>query len=156
MASRTYSAKLGDVASKWVLIDAEGLVLGRVAALIATLLRGKHRPQYTPHINCGDNVVVINAEKVRLSGAKRSDKVYYRHTGYPGGIRSATAERILDGRSAERVVEKAVERMIPRTPLGRQQIKNLKVYVGPDHPHAAQSPEALDVGALNPKNTIRR
>ena len=153
MSARTYSAKPGEVSAKWVLIDVDGLVLGRTAAFIATLLRGKHRPQYTPHINCGDHVVVINADKVRLTGNKRVAKTYHRHTGYPGGIRSVTAETLLGGAHPERVVEKAVERMIPRTPLGRQQMRNLKVYAGPDHPHAAQSPVKLDVAAMNSKNS---
>lgn len=156
MTTRTYSAKAGEVPAKWVLIDADGLVLGRTAALIATRLRGKHRPQYTPHINCGDHVVVINADKVRLTGNKRVAKTYYRHTGYPGGIKSTTAEAVLAGAHPERVMEKAVERMVPRNPLGRQQMRNLRVYAGPEHPHTAQKPEPLDVAALNPKNTPRR
>ncbi len=149
---KTYSAKPGEVEKKWVLIDAEGLVLGRLAALIATRLRGKHKPQYTPHVDCGDNVIVVNAEKVRLTGRKRERKVYYRHTGYPGGIKSRTAAQILDGPHPERVIEKAVQRMIPKGPLGRRQMRNLRIYAGPEHPHAAQNPETLDVAALNPKN----
>ena len=156
MAQRTYSAKLGEVPANWVLIDAEGVVLGRVASRVALMLRGKHRPQYTPHINCGDNVVVINAEKIRLTGNKRSAKLYHHHTGHPGGIRSITAETILDGSHPERVFKKAVERMIPRTPLGRQQMRNLKIYSGSDHPHSAQSPKLLDVRSLNVKNAPRR
>ena len=153
---KTYSAKPGEVERKWVLIDADGLVLGRTASLIAMRLRGKHRPQYTPHIDCGDSVVVINAGRVALTGNKRADKVYHRHTGYPGGIRSVTAEAVLDGAHPERVMIKAVERMVPRSPLGRQQMKNLKVYAGAEHPHEAQKPELLDVAALNPKNAPRR
>lgn len=149
---KTYSAKPSDVEKKWLLIDADGLVLGRLAAIVANLLRGKHKPTYTPHIDCGDNVIVINADKVRLTGRKRSDKVYYRHTGYPGGIRQATAGQILDGKHPERVVLKAVQRMIPRGPLGRQQFSNLRVYATSDHPHGPQQPEVLDVAALNPKN----
>ncbi len=149
---KTYSAKPGEVEKKWVLIDAEGLVLGRLAALIATRLRGKHKPQYTPHVDCGDNVIVVNAEKVKLTGRKREQKVYYRHTGYPGGIKSRTAAQILDGAHPERVIEKAVQRMIPKGPLGRQQMRNLRIYAGPEHPHAAQNPETLDVAARNPKN----
>ncbi|MFQ5347505.1 MAG: 50S ribosomal protein L13 [Rhodothalassiaceae bacterium] len=149
---KTYSAKPSEVEKKWILVDAEGVVLGRLASIIANRLRGKHKPGYTPHVDCGDNVVVINAEKVKLTGRKREQKVYYRHTGYPGGIKSETARDILEGRFPERVIEKAVERMIPRGPLGRRQMNHLKVYAGPEHPHAAQNPELLDVAAMNPKN----
>ena len=149
---KTYSAKPSDIERAWCVIDAEGLVLGRLAAVIATRLRGKHKPLFTPHIDCGDNIIVINAEKVRLTGRKRADKVYYWHTGYPGGIRSRTAERILDGKHPERVLIKAVERMISRNPLGRAQMRKLHVYKGAEHPHEAQKPEVLDVAAMNPKN----
>ena len=153
---KTYSATPSDVERKWVLIDADGVVLGRLASLVAIRLRGKHKPMYTPNIDCGDHVVVVNAAKMRLTGAKRADKTYFRHTGFPGGIRSTTAGRILAGPHPERVFEKAVERMIPRSPLGRQQIRKLKIYAGPDHPHAGQNPETLDVAALNPKNVRGR
>ncbi len=149
---KTYSAKPSDIERAWCVIDAEGLVLGRLAAVIATRLRGKHKPLYTPHIDCGDNIIVINAEKVRLTGRKRADKVYYWHTGYPGGIKGRTAERILDGKHPERVLIKAVERMISRNPLGRAQMRKLHVYKGAAHPHEAQKPEVLDVAAMNPKN----
>ena len=149
---KTYSAKPSDIERAWCVIDAEGLVLGRLAAVIATRLRGKHKPLFTPHVDCGDNIIVINAEKVRLTGRKRADKVYYWHTGYPGGIRSTTAERILNGKHPERVLIKAVERMISRNPLGRAQMRKLHVYKGTEHPHAAQKPEVLDVAAMNPKN----
>ena len=149
---KTYSAKPADVERKWLLVDAEDVVLGRLATVVANHLRGKHKPIYTPHIDCGDHVIVVNADKVKLTGRKRTDKIYYRHTGYPGGIKSQTAEEILDGRFPERVVEKAVERMIPKGPLGRAQIRKLKVYAGSDHPHEAQQPEVLDVAAMNPKN----
>jgi large subunit ribosomal protein L13 len=149
---KTYSAKAAEIEKKWVLIDAEGLVVGRLAAPVATRLRGKHRPMYTPHLDCGDNVIIVNAEKVKLTGRKRDDKVYYHHTGFPGGIKERSARRILEGRFPERVVEKAVERMLPRGPLGRRQLKNLRVYSGADHPHAAQQPETIEVAALNPKN----
>jgi large subunit ribosomal protein L13 len=149
---KTFSATPKDIDKKWVLIDAEDLVLGRLAAVIATRLRGKHKPTYTPHMDCGDNVIVINAGKVRLTGKKLTDKVYYRHTGYPGGIREATPQRILDGAHPERLVESAVRRMIPKGPLGRQQMRNLRVYVGAAHPHEAQQPEPLDVAAMNRKN----
>ena len=149
---KTYSMKASEVDKQWYLVDAEDLVLGRMAAEIAKVLRGKHKPGYTPHIDCGDNVVVVNADKVRLTGRKRTDKTYYWHTGYPGGIKSRTAEQVLDGRFPERVVVSAVERMVPRGPLGRQQMKNLRVYAGPEHPHEAQQPQPLDIGARNFKN----
>ena len=148
----TYSAKAADIEKKWVLIDAKGLVVGRLASLVAMRLRGKHLPTYTPHVDCGDNVIVINAEKVKFTGRKREQKVYYHHTGYAGGIKERTAKFILDGRFPERVVEKAVERMLPRGPLFRQIMGNLRVYKGTEHPHVAQKPEPLDVGALNRKN----
>ena len=149
---KTYSAKPSDIERAWCVIDADGLVLGRLAAVIASRLRGKHKPLFTPHIDCGDNIIVVNAEKVRLTVRKRADKVYYWHTGYPGGIKSTTAERILDGKHPERVLIKAVERMISRNPLGRAQMRKLHVYKGAEHPHGAQKPEVLDVAAMNPKN----
>lgn len=149
---KTYSAKPGDIEKKWIVVDAEDVVLGRLSAVIATRLRGKHKPTYTPHMDCGDNVIIINAGKIRLTGKKRKDKIYYRHTGYPGGIKSRTAGEILDGKHPERVVIKAIERMLPRGPLGRQQMKNLRVFAGSEHSHAAQNPEVFDVAALNPKN----
>ncbi|MFP4539211.1 MAG: 50S ribosomal protein L13 [Dichotomicrobium sp.] len=152
---KTFSAKPSDIEKKWVLIDADGLVVGRLAAFIATRLRGKHKPGFTPHMDDGDNVIVINADKVVLTGRKRNDKTYYWHTGYPGGIKERKAHQILDGRFPERVLEKAVERMLPRGPLGRQQMKNLRVYTGAEHPHEAQQPEQIDVASLNPKNTKR-
>ena len=150
---KTYSAKAAEVEKKWVVIDADGLVVGRLAALVAMRLRGKHKATYTPHIDCGDNVIVVNAEKVVLTGRKREQKTYHWHTGYPGGIKERTARQILEGRFPERVIEKAVERMLPRGPLARRQLKNLRVYPGPDHPHAAQQPETLDVASLNAKNS---
>lgn len=149
---KTFSATPNDIEKKWVLIDAEGLVVGRLAALIATRLRGKHKPIFTPHMDCGDNVVVVNADRVVFTGNKRRDKTYYRHTGYPGGIKSTKAHQVLDGKFPERVLLKAVQRMMPSGALGRQQLKGLKVYKGPDHPHEAQQPEALDVASLNRKN----
>ena len=149
---KTFSAKPSDIEKKWLLIDANGLVLGRLAAIVATRLRGKHKPSFTPHMDCGDNVVVVNAEKVQLTGNKRADSIFYWHTGYPGGIKGRSKGAILDGKHPERVVQKAVERMVPRGPLGRQQMKSLRVYAGPAHPHEAQTPVALDVGAMNPKN----
>ena len=149
---KTYSAKPGDIERKWFVIDAEGVVLGRLASIVAMRLRGKHKPMYTPHIDCGDHIVIINAGKVQLTGNKLADKIYYRHTGYPGGIRSTTAGKILDGKHPERVVEKAVQRMIPKGPLGRQVLRKLKVYAGAEHPHEAQQPEFLDVAAMNDKN----
>ena len=149
---RTYSAKPAEVEKKWVLIDAENLVVGRLATLVAMRLRGKHKPTYTPHVDMGDNVIVINADKVVFTGQKLDQKKYHWHTGYPGGIKDRTARRIIEGRFPERVVEKAVERMLPRGPLGRQQLKNLRVYAGPAHPHEAQQPVTLDVASLNSKN----
>lgn len=149
---KTYSAKPDDIEKKWILIDAENMVVGRLAAVIATRLRGKHLPTFTPHMDCGDNVVVINADKVKFTGKKMGDKKYYRHTGYPGGIKETTPEKIMEGKFPERVVEMAVKRMLPRGPLGRQQLTNLKVYAGTEHPHEAQSPETLDVAAMNSKN----
>jgi len=149
---KTYSAKPSEIEKKWVVIDADGLVVGRLAALIATRLRGKHKPTYTPHMDCGDNVIVINAEKVALTGKKVTDKVYYRHTGYPGGIKDTTPQKIFAGKFPERVVELAVKRMLPDGPLARTQFSNLHVYAGSEHPHAAQTPEALDVAAMNKKN----
>jgi len=148
----TFTLKSADIEKKWVVIDAEGLVVGRLASVIAMRLRGKHKPTYTPHLDCGDNVIVINADKVIFTGRKRDNKVYYHHTGYPGGIKERTAKFILDGRFPERVVEKAVQRMVPRGPLGRKQMLNLRVYKGTVHPHEAQQPEVLDVASMNAKN----
>ncbi|MGQ3074797.1 MAG: 50S ribosomal protein L13 [Ferrovibrionaceae bacterium] len=150
---KTYSAKPAEVKKDWVLIDADGVVLGRLAALIATRLRGKHKPGYTPHVDCGDNVIVVNAEKVKLTGRKRENEVFYWHTGHPGGIKGRTFAERLDGRFPERVLLKAVERMLPKeSPLARRQLGHLKVYKGSEHPHEAQTPATLDVAALNPKN----
>jgi large subunit ribosomal protein L13 len=149
---KTYSAKPAEVEKKWVVIDGDGLVVGRLATIIAMRLRGKHRPIYTPHVDCGDNVIVINAEKVVLTGRKLQNKIYRHHTGFTGGIKERSAKFILEGRFPERVVEKAVERMLPRGPLGRRQFGNLRVYKGATHPHAAQQPEPLDIAAMNRKN----
>lgn len=149
---KTFSLKPADVEKKWIIVDADGVVLGRMAAVIANILRGKHKPTFTPHVDGGDFVIVINAEKVALTGKKRTDKIYYRHTGYPGGIKSRTAGQILDGNKPQDVVLKAVQRMLPRNKLARTQIGNLKVYAGAEHPHAAQNPEPLDVAAMNAKN----
>ncbi len=150
---KTYSMKASEIDKRWLLVDADGLVLGRLAALVAGRLRGKHKTTYTPHMDCGDHVIVINAEKVRLTGDKAKNKHYYRHTGYPGGIKSTTAERLLEGRFPERVILKAVERMLPKSKLGRQQLGHLRVYAGNEHPHEAQQPEVLDIAAMNPKNS---
>ena len=147
--------KTADVKDKkWILVDAEGVVVGRLATFIAMRLRGKHRPDYTPHIDCGDSVVVINADKVVFTGNKRKDKTYYKHTGYPGGLKETTAEKILDGRFPERVMKKAVQRMLPKeSPLARKQLSNLFVYAGSEHPHEAQKPEVIDFKSFNSKNT---
>ena len=145
--------KTAEVDKKWILIDAEDAVVGRLASFVAMRLRGKHRPDYTPHIDCGDNVIVINAEKVKFTGKKRTDKVYYWHTGHPGGLKERTADKILDGRFPDRIVRKAVQRMLPKeSPLARQQLSNLRVYAGAEHPHDAQSPEVIDFKAMNTKN----
>ena len=149
---KTYSAKPSEVEAKWLVIDADGVVLGRLASEVAKIIRGKHKPMYTPHIDCGDHVVIINAEKVHLTGRKRENKVYYWHTGHPGGIKSRTAAKILDGAHPERVIEKAVERMVPRGPLGRDQMRKLRVYAGAEHPHEAQQPAVFDFASRNPKN----
>jgi len=150
---KTFTATPADIEKKWILIDAEGVVLGRLATIVAKILRGKHKPTFTPHMDMGDNVIVINADKIQMTGTKRDDKIYYWHTGYPGGIKQRTARQVLEGAHPERVVTKAVERMITRNRLGRQQMTNLRVYAGAEHPHEAQQPEVLDVKALNPKNT---
>ena len=149
---KTYSAKPSELDKKWLLIDAEGVVLGRLATIVANRLRGKHKPTYTPHMDCGDHVIVINAEKVKLTGNKAQDDIFYWHTGYPGGIKGRSKGKILEGKYPERVIEKAVERMVPRGPLGRRIMGHLKVYAGGTHPHEAQQPEVLDVAAMNPKN----
>lgn len=150
---KTYTATPADIDKKWILIDAEGVVLGRLASIVAMRLRGKHKPSFTPHMDMGDNVIIINADKVQLTGNKRADKTYYRHTGHPGGIKSTTAGKILEGAHPERVVEKAVQRMLPSNRLSRQLMTNLRIYAGAEHPHEAQSPEVLDVKSLNKKNT---
>lgn len=150
----TYSAKAADIEKKWVMIDAQGLVVGRLASIVALRLRGKHKPTFTPHVDDGDNVIVINAAKVVLTGRKREQKVYHHHTNFIGGIKERSAKSILEGHFPERIVEKAVERMLPRGPLGRKQLGNLRVYPGTEHPHAAQKPEPLDIGAMNRKNRV--
>jgi large subunit ribosomal protein L13 len=150
---KTHSLKAGELDKKWLLIDADGLVLGRLASIIAVRLRGKHKPSYTPHMDCGDHVVVVNAEKVHLTGNKRRDSIFYWYTGYPGGIKGRSKGTILEGKHPERVLVKAVERMLPRGPLGRRIMGHLKVYAGPQHPHEAQQPQRLDVAAMNRKNT---
>ncbi len=149
---KTYSMKASEIDKKWHIVDATDLVLGRMSSIIANYLRGKHKPAFTPHMDCGDYVVVINAEKIQLTGNKIKDKKFYWHTGYPGGIKERTMGQLLSGKHPERVVVKAVERMITRGPLGRQQMSNLKVYAGASHPHEAQNPQALDVASMNPKN----
>ena len=154
LARETRSLKPAEVKKDWVLIDADGLVLGRLAALVANRLRGKHKPQFTPHVDCGDHVVIVNARKVRVTGNKAQQSVFYWHTGYPGGIKGRTLRQRLESAHPGRVIEKAVERMITRGPLGRRQMKNLHVYAGPEHPHAGQQPAALDVAAMNRKNKV--
>ncbi len=150
--TKSFELRHQDLKKSWVVIDAEGVILGRLAAYVATLLRGKHLPTFTASVDCGDNVIIINAEKIKLTGRKMTDRPFYYHTGYPGGIKERTPEYILASAHPERVVEKAVERMLPRGPLGRKQLGNLRVYKGPAHPHEAQTPATLDVASLNRKN----
>ena len=154
MFGNTTSTKAAEVQKNWVLIDAKGLVVGRLATIIAMRLRGKHKASFTPHVDDGDNIIVINADKVVFTGRKRDNKMYYHHTGFIGGIKERSAKFILEGRFPERIVEKAVERMLPRGPLGRKQLGNLRVYKGAEHPHVAQNPVTLDVASLNSK-TVR-
>lgn len=149
---KTYSMKESEIDKKWFIVDAKDVVLGRLATIVATRLKGKHKPTYTPHMDCGDHVIVINAKDVRLTGNKRNGDIFYWHTGYPGGIKERSKGEILEGAHPERVVQKAVERMIARGPLGRQIMSNLRVYPGAEHPHEAQQPEVLDVASMNPKN----
>jgi len=150
----TRSIKPAEVEKKWHIVDADGLVVGRLAAIVANHLRGKHKPSYTPHVDCGDHVIIINADKVKFTGRKMTDKVYYKHTGHPGGIKETTPAKVLGGRFPERVLEKAVERMIPRGPLGRAQMRALHIYAGTEHPHDGQKPESLDVASMNRKNKV--
>ena len=150
---QTKFLKTAEVEKKWILVDAEDAVVGRLATFVATRLRGKHRPDYTPHVDCGDNVIIINADKVKFTGNKRTDKVYYRHTGHPGGLKETTPQKILDGRFPDRVMRKAVQRMLPKeSPLARKQLSNLRVYAGAEHPHEAQNPEVIDFKSMNSKN----
>ena len=152
LSKQTRSIKPAEVKKKWHIVDADGLIVGRLATIIANILRGKHKPSYTPHVDCGDHVVVINADKVKFTGKKLGDKMYYKHTGYAGGLKEVSAGKVLEGRFPERVLEKAVERMIPRGPLGRAQMKALHLYNGTEHPHDGQKPEVLDVASMNRKN----
>lgn len=151
----TYSAKPSEITRKWFVIDAENLVLGRLSSIVAKILRGKHKPVFTPHIDCGDNVIIINAEKVHLTGKKFAKKDYYWHTGYPGGIKHRTAGQVIQGNFPERILKSSIERMISRTPLGRDQLRKLYIYKGSEHPHQGQNPEVFDVASLNPKNSKR-
>jgi large subunit ribosomal protein L13 len=153
---KTYSIRPFEIDKKWYIINAEGLVLGRLASVISSRLRGKHKPGYTPHMDCGDNIIVINAGKVHLTGKKLKDKLFYWHTGYPGGIKSQSSEIALKSKHPERLLQRAVRRMVPRGPLGRTQLKNLKIFPGAEHSHEAQQPESLDVAAMNSKNKKRR
>ena len=150
---KTYSAKPSEVNKKWILIDAEGLVLGRLASKVAIILRGKHKATFTPHIDMGDNVIVVNARKVKLTGKKITDKNYYWHTGYPGGIKSRSAQDIIESNFPERIITKAIKRMLPGGVLSRKQMTNLRVYPDSKHPHEAQKPEVIDLKVINKKNT---
>ena len=149
---KTYSAKASEIEKKWIVIDAEGVVVGRLASFVANLLRGKHKPTFTPHLDDGDNVIIVNAAKVVFTGAKYDNKRYYCHTGHPGGIKETSPKKLLEGRFPERVLELAVQRMVPRGPLGRRQMSNLHIYGGAEHPHEAQQPMAIDFAAKNRKN----
>ena len=148
---KSFVAKPREMVHDWILIDAEDLVLGRLASMVANRLRGKHKSIFTPHVDCGDNVIIINAEKIHLTGNKREDKIYYRHTGYPGGIKSEVAGKILESKKPEKVIHKAVTRMIPKGPLGSKVLRKLYVYAGPEHPHEAQKPKLFDFGSINRK-----
>ena len=150
----TKSAKPREVEKKWHVIDGEDLVVGRAATIIANILRGKHKASYTPHVDCGDHVVVINAGKVKFTGRKTAQKEYHRHTGFPGGLKTITAAKVLEGKFPERVLEKAVERMVPRGPLGRDQMRALHLYAGTEHPHGGQQPLPLDIASMNRKNKV--
>ncbi len=154
LSKQTRSIKPAEVEKNWILIDAENLVVGRLASLIASRLRGKHKPSFTPHVDCGDHVVVINADKVKFTSNKANTKTYYKHTGYVGGIKETTPAKILEGRFPHRVLEKAIERMIPRGPLGREQMRSLHLYNGTEHPHEGNKPEVLDVASMNRKNKV--
>ena len=145
---QTSSLRKEDVDKKWILIDADGIVLGRLASKVSMILRGKHKPSFTPHADCGDHVIIINAEKVKFSGKKLVDKIYYWHTGHPGGIKSRTARQIIEGKFPDRVIRMAVKRMIPKGPLGSVQLSNMKVYAGSNHPHEAQAPELLNISEM--------
>ena len=149
---KTFSATPADIDKKWILIDAEGIVLGRLASIVAMRLRGKHKASFTPHMDCGDNVIIINADKIQMTGNKRQESFYW-HTGHPGGIKSRTKQQILEGAHPERVVIQAVKRMLPGNRLSRQIMTNLRVYAGAEHGHEAQQPEVLDVKSMNSKNT---
>ena len=149
---KTYTATPADIEKKWILVDADGIVLGRLASIIAMRLRGKHKPSFTPHMDCGDNVIVVNAEKIQMTGKKREENFYW-HTGHPGGIKSRTKQQILDGAHPERVFTQALKRMLPGNKLSRQIMTNLRVYAGSNHPHEAQDPSVLDVKSMNSKNT---
>ena len=140
---KTYSAKPGDIERSWYIVDADGQTLGRMASQIASILRGKHKPMFTPHMDCGDYVIVVNAEKVHVTGNRLDDKMYYRHSGYPGGLKQTPLREMLKTRP-ERVIEEAVRRMLPKNNLGRHMLKKLRVYAGPEHQHQAQNPEPLE------------
>lgn len=154
ISKQTLAAKPADVEKKWHIIDATDLVVGRMASIVANIVRGKHKPSYTPHVDCGDHVVIVNADKVKFTAGKAAKKVYYKHSGYPGGISGTTAQKVLEGQFPERVIEKAVERMIPKGPLGFAQMRNLHVFAGTEHPYDGQAPVALDIASMNRKNKV--
>ncbi|MHA1549990.1 MAG: 50S ribosomal protein L13 [Alphaproteobacteria bacterium] len=153
---KTFSACPKDCVAKWWIIDATDLTLGRLSAFVTKYLRGKHKPIYTPSMDCGDHIVIVNAEKIAISGKKKSDKIYYRHTGFPGGIKKTTAEKMIEDGKGERVLQKAIQRMIPRSPLGKDQMRKLHVYKGAEHPHTGQNPETIDFASQHEMNTRRK
>ena len=150
----TYSIKSKEIKKKWLMIDVDSLVLGRVASYIANLLRGKHKTTFTPHMDCGDNVIVINAKKVKLTGNKAKKKIYFKHTGFPGGLKETYFENLINSKTPEVIVRKAVERMMSSNALSKKQLSNLKIFAGDKHDHEAQKPELIDFGKLNRKNKV--
>ncbi|CEI84919.1 50S ribosomal protein L13 [Ehrlichia minasensis] len=156
MQMETFSLKASQIKKRWVVIDASGVVVGRLAAFVANILRGKDKPEYTPHMDCGDNVIIINAEKVQFTGSKLKGKVYYKHTGYPGGLKSCTPADLLLNKHPERIINMAIRRMLSTGPMARRRLKNLYIYSGPEHKHSAQQPVKLDFLSMNAKNNKRR
>ncbi len=151
---KTYSLKKSDIKKKWLLIDAKDAVLGRLAVISANILRGKNKPEYTPNQDCGDNLIIINSDHIKLKGKKADNKIYYRHTGYPGGIKETTPNKMKENNKSNEIIKLAIKRMIPSGPLGRQQLSNCKIYKDSNHKHVAQNPQIIDLALLNRKNKI--